>query len=206
MPEQPDTRISLDVIVELVRANSFVAFVQQTGGGTATIYASRTADEHGYPARPSTDAEAEVAAGPGWFEPRWGSGGPGTAYHAFGDVKDFNIGPGGGEGMDGVTTATLADDESTLAAEIITRLRELEPRPRCLVQAYSWSREQCQNLVTWNLAGKLADGTYCRAQSACDDHLAVIATEFYEGGDVANFGDDDFVQLRPWAANLPEID
>lgn len=79
-PTPDDDEIDMDAIVELVEAEGIQAYVEQTGGGCATIYAGRT----GSPAdliRP----EWIAGAGPGWFE------GPGFS-RGRGVVGDFWIG------------------------------------------------------------------------------------------------------------------
>lgn len=72
--------IDLDAVVDRMKAQGVDAYVEQTGGGVATIYAG--------PAY--TDAEGDqrwsVVAGPGWFE------GPG--WHApRADLAEFCYGP-----------------------------------------------------------------------------------------------------------------
>lgn len=66
-------------IVELLQAKGVAnAYVEQTGGGCATIYAGPThLDGNG-------DERWAVCAGPGWFTNGGG---------AFGDRADFYIGP-----------------------------------------------------------------------------------------------------------------
>jgi len=77
--------LNMDTIVELVKAEGFPAYVEQTGGGVATIYAGHTfkdTDSFG-----GIDVDVwPVVAGPGWFEgPGW------TKPRA--DKRDFYIGP-----------------------------------------------------------------------------------------------------------------
>lgn len=68
--------LDLDEIVASVKAAGVDAYVEQTGGGVATIYAGKPDAEGVYP----------VAAGPGWFEgPNWTKGRATTA--------EFWIGP-----------------------------------------------------------------------------------------------------------------
>jgi len=111
----------MDLIVDYVRAAGYVAYVEQTGGGVATIYASRTADERGYPARhpvgPYNDDVVDVAAGPGWFEgPAW--------TMPRGDLADFYVGPDGDDFDDYAKTyrATESDTANTLGARIVALL------------------------------------------------------------------------------------
>ncbi len=86
-------------MIELLQRGDIPAFVEQIGGGVATIYAGD----------PWTDEDASpqhVAAGPGWFEgPRW------TQRRAF--VEDPVLEPGNGD-----TFISLAsdDDEAATAA------------------------------------------------------------------------------------------
>jgi hypothetical protein len=80
--------LDMDKIVELVCAKGHAAYVEQTGGGTATIYASREWEARPvyvrgdqanlptgvrqYPKARDEEGRYEVAAGPGWFEgPGW---------------------------------------------------------------------------------------------------------------------------------------
>jgi hypothetical protein len=105
--------IDLELIAEHVRRAGYVAYVEQTGGGCATIYASKTADARGYPVRPDGDHH-ECAVGPGWFDgPGW------TRPRA--SLSDLVV----GLDDDGETepyVATAADDEASLAAKIIATL------------------------------------------------------------------------------------
>lgn len=72
--------IDMQRICDLLNTQGITAYVEQTGGGTATIYAGESfTDKHGDPRHP-------VLAGPGWFDgPAW------TQPH--GDPTDFYIGP-----------------------------------------------------------------------------------------------------------------
>lgn len=76
----PDAIIDMDAVVADLHAMGHPAFVQQTGGGCATIQAGT----------PFTDSLGDdrypVLAGPGWFE------GPGFTV-ARANVADFYIGP-----------------------------------------------------------------------------------------------------------------
>lgn len=108
--------LNMDKIVEYVRGAGFAAYVEQTGGGCATIYASRTADERGLPARPDGD-HCEVVAGPGWFAgPNW------TKPQAA--VLDLWVGLDDDGQTQGETT-TSVDDEASVAQRMIERLRGL---------------------------------------------------------------------------------
>lgn len=75
-----DYELNLDIVVEIVNRHGVPAYVEQTGGGTATIYAGVPyKDDEG-------DQRFPAVAGPGWFtEPGW-RGGRSTLY-------EFSIGP-----------------------------------------------------------------------------------------------------------------
>lgn len=126
-----DRILDLDRIVERVVEAGFAAYVEQTGGGCATIYASREWEErpvtrmgepdgtvrlpavHEDPNDPSWPRH-EVAAGPGWFEgPRW--------TRPRGGSEDFYVGPDDG-GEPGLYEAVRSEDEAVAA--ILARLRE----------------------------------------------------------------------------------
>ena len=95
-----DSVINMDAIVEALHRMSVPAYVEQTGGGCATIYAG--------PKGPSLVTPGEddypVAAGPGHFE------GPGWS-NARGYADDFVVGPND-DGVDDVTMITVTDPEA----------------------------------------------------------------------------------------------
>jgi hypothetical protein len=104
--------LNLDTIVEQVRRAGVHAYVAQTGGGVATIYAG--------PLRVEGELEYyAVAAGPGWFEgPGWENG--------RGDDADFTI----GRDNDGSDTSESYQgcagmSEEAIAGEIIRRANEV---------------------------------------------------------------------------------
>lgn len=72
--------LNLDRIVELLHAQGHTeASVEQTGGGTATIYAGPLVPHKEYP-----DIETHaIAAGPGWFEGPWWTNGRATSDEFF---------------------------------------------------------------------------------------------------------------------------
>ncbi len=71
--------IDMEAIASAVQTAGFHAYVEQTGGGTATIYAGRLHD------RETDDPHYSAVAGPGWFRgPGW------TAPRASRD--DFSVG------------------------------------------------------------------------------------------------------------------
>lgn len=72
-----DTTFSMDAVVDALQKGGIPAYVEQTGGGCATIYAG---GQHVHEERyPNGDVDRwnrwNVAAGPGWFEgPDWTQG------------------------------------------------------------------------------------------------------------------------------------
>jgi hypothetical protein len=109
------TEIDMDEIVRLVRAEGVEVYVEQTGGGCATIFAGGLVD---YPVPDSTEHEQRYgcAAGPGWFD------GPGWT-NARGSLDDFHVGPDDyGEGD--AYAAVPDDNETTLAARIVAEVRK----------------------------------------------------------------------------------
>lgn len=104
--------LSMDTIVEGVIAAGFAAHVEQTGGGCATIQASRAWEDRpitrmGRPAGtirvPARAERYDALAGPGWFE--------GT--DAFADSSDFVVGrDDDGEGP----TMVCASEHEAVAA------------------------------------------------------------------------------------------
>jgi hypothetical protein len=126
MSEEPRT-IDLDEVVRILKDEHQVpAYVEQTGGGTATIYAGwwfmnqepqyRWEDGE----RIQVDAESvprfPAIAGPGWFEgPGWTKGRA--------TVDDFYIGPDDDGEADPVT-ATRDWTERDAAAAIARQVKE----------------------------------------------------------------------------------
>jgi hypothetical protein len=104
--------LNMETIVALVKAQGIAAYVEQTGGGVATIYAGDTRTEAG------TEYYA-VAAGPGRFSgPRWSE--------ARGDDEDFCVGPDNdGSAPNDAYTACKGMDEAAIAAEIVRRATSL---------------------------------------------------------------------------------
>lgn len=101
--------LDMDKIVDLLRAGGITAYVEQTGGGCATIYAGESyVDSHG-------DERYPVLAGPGWFEgPNW--------TIARGDTDDFSV----GLDDDGETPSDITDTEAT--EEVVAQtIREMLP-------------------------------------------------------------------------------
>lgn len=89
-------KINMTRIAHRLVMAGFAAYVEQTGGGTATIYASRIWSGDQWPSGeprfiPQYDANGtfELAAGPGWFEPRW----PDPDRIAYAYTADFCYGP-----------------------------------------------------------------------------------------------------------------
>lgn len=127
MSTDTNTTISMDKIVDRVVEAGFFAYVEHTGGGVATIYASHVGREAGS-TRPEPvlrdeagDPRFTVIAGPGWFDTTR-TGSQDTRFAADGDLEDFYV----GADDDGEATAyraTPTDTEATLADRIIEALR-----------------------------------------------------------------------------------
>lgn len=95
--------IDLDAVVEHLHRMGVHAYVEQTGGGTATIYAGARWHEEGW-----GDRWAAIA-GPGWFDgPNWTQG----RAHA----DDFYVGPDD-DGASNPDTIT-SDDPAVIALAI----------------------------------------------------------------------------------------
>lgn len=81
--------INMDKVVRILKDEYDIhAYVEQTGGGTATIFAGelRSVERKAITGVVVTEDRWQAVAGPGWFE------GPGWT-NARGDVSDFYIGP-----------------------------------------------------------------------------------------------------------------
>lgn len=101
------TDIDFDAVRTALHARGIDAYVEQTGGGCATIYAGPTHEEPGWGKRWA------CLAGPGWFD------GPGWT-NPKGDPNDFYIGPDD----DGVAEAwsnPLRTTDATEIADVIAR-------------------------------------------------------------------------------------
>lgn len=107
-----EVTVSMDEIVEhLTRRHGIFAYVEQTGGGIATIYAGRytasteDSDLRGY------DGHWDAVAGPGWFAgPAWTKG--------TGNLADFYIGPDDdGENVDAIYTTNPEEDTARSIAD-----------------------------------------------------------------------------------------
>lgn len=107
------TTIDLDTIVDHLRdSHGIAAYVEQTGGGCATIYC--------HPMLPSTDARQGddlwpvIAAGPGWFDRPWHEDGArGQA-----DTDDFHWGAGDPALCDEAVSFTGVIDEEAIARQL----------------------------------------------------------------------------------------
>jgi hypothetical protein len=113
------TEISMDRVCELLRARGIPAYVEQTGGGVATIYAGklepvqepvyRWAPEGGRERAGTTTVERwQAVAGPGWFEPGW--------QNPRADLSDFSIGPDDDGEAEPVYAAEDWDEEQVAEA------------------------------------------------------------------------------------------
>lgn len=103
-------QLDMDKIVSLVNAQGVAAYVQQTGGGVATIYAGETrtvcgADYYAVAAGPG------LFSGPGWSNPR-------------ADNEDFSIGPDNDGSAPGTAYRYCNGmDEHAIATEIVRRAK-----------------------------------------------------------------------------------
>lgn len=98
------SKVDMDKVCDILKERGIPAYVEQTGGGCATVYAGEPWDEEGWGKR------YPALAGPGWFE------GPGWT-NARGDTDDFCI----GLDDDGVGEFTMAEkvwDEARIADEV----------------------------------------------------------------------------------------
>lgn len=118
------TRIDMQAVVEHVRKAGVYAYVEQTGGGTATIYAgtlSEWPDGHG-------DRRHAVAAGPGLFEGRGTNG----FTKPYADTSEFWIGPDddGNEpvGSPQIVSPPEHTHPAAVAALIVSAVRDVEAR------------------------------------------------------------------------------
>lgn len=109
--------VDLDALAAAVRALGHEAFVEQTGGGCATLFAGGThIDGHG-------ETRYVAAAGPGWFDgPDW------TLPRAFiGQGGDFCVGPDDdGDNPDAVTwiqPGASIDEMAALVVALIDKAR-----------------------------------------------------------------------------------
>jgi hypothetical protein len=107
------TTIDLDAVVAALDALGIDAHVEQTGGGTATLFAGPThLDDAG-------DPRFAACAGPGWFAGASGIDGPAVA-----DLAEFYIGPADPESFDNDTVEPNTTDPTALAdiiADVVAR-------------------------------------------------------------------------------------
>jgi hypothetical protein len=110
---EQELEIDLDALAAAVRDLGIEAFVEQTGGGCATVWAGEQhEDQHG-------DQRWDAGAGPGWFE------GPGytNARALIGQGGDFCVGPDD-DGEDPETAIwiqpgmSIADIAALIAAQV----------------------------------------------------------------------------------------
>lgn len=123
--------INLGTVIDLVKAAGFPAYVEYTGGGVATVYASVETDEAApggvkrHLAGPYNDEVVDVVAGPGFFvEQRRDPEEDALAPGAYGYLSEFCVGQDG-DPTPGDYTATQDDDEASIAQQIIRRLEAL---------------------------------------------------------------------------------
>lgn len=107
--------VDLDKVCDIMsRDHHIKAYVEQTGGGCATIYAGpKYTDDSG-------DGRYAIVAGPGWFEPtRLGN------LRGVASLDDFYIGVDD-DGMSDVLYAYTAEDETANAGEVLRGSQESE--------------------------------------------------------------------------------
>jgi hypothetical protein len=123
--------VDLNRICAILRELGNYAYVEHTGGGVATIYASRDENPdhpglpgmaHLYPCADRShehDPGAQAIAGPGWFVgPTWSTRNTEDLPEgAYASTVDFYIGPDD-QGCERPYEATEADDESSLAIRL----------------------------------------------------------------------------------------
>jgi len=97
----------------LASEHSVTAYVEQTGGGCATIYAGEPWDEANWGNR------YPAVAGPGWFD------GPGWTLPR-GDLHDFYIGPDDDGESDDITRPLDDHDETAVARLIAAAVAEYQ--------------------------------------------------------------------------------
>lgn len=116
--ERDDTNFSLDAVVAALRDASIPAYVAQTGGGIATIFAGTpvkaTTTDHLN--EPHEYDQYPILAGPGWFEgPGWTDGHASTA--------EFYIGPDDDDD-NYVTLADVFTDDGDAVATAVRLITE----------------------------------------------------------------------------------
>lgn len=112
--EAPATNvIDFDKVVDGLKERGIPAYVEQTGGGTATIMVGeqKTRTVMGV----DEDGRYDVLVGPGWFE------GPMGFINGRGDTGDLSIGPDD----DGVADYTQAEADWTEAEVIAEVVRQM---------------------------------------------------------------------------------
>lgn len=123
----------MDAIARKVCEAGHAAYVEQTGGGCATIYASREWEPRAVlfsgqvrqvrlPKMTGEHCEHfDIAAGPGWFDPHWLA--PGA--RALGVADDFSIARDTDDGDGEVSVSCIGMSEAEIAARIVTMLRHI---------------------------------------------------------------------------------
>lgn len=123
--------IDLDALCAAVRALGHEdAYVEQTGGGCATLFAGGTyTDAHG-------DQRWRAAAGPGWFDgPGWTNG-----RAALGD---FYVGPDDGEDDEAVHCCMPGESLDSIAARIDALVRSARTAEEEVAAAAAVPAEEC---------------------------------------------------------------
>jgi hypothetical protein len=101
--------VNMDLVVQILTDRGVPAVLEQTGGGTATIFAGATHDD------PEWGDRYEACAGPGHWTHGWGN--PDPANTAVGYLGEFCVGPDD-FGENGYWMTGAEDTEHTIAERI----------------------------------------------------------------------------------------
>jgi hypothetical protein len=155
------TRIDLQAVADAVTHRGHRAYVEQTGGNTATIYAGRQVpDRYGEP-------RWSAVAGPGWFE------GPGWTK-PFADTSEFHVGP---DGDDTWCLPVPAHTTAAVVADLIVAvIDEVNARRARFAEAAQTARDAMWQAFAAKYpevtTGDLAPGTDHDFVRECDKILA----------------------------------